>query len=131
MSQANSITAKSANPGSEVSCANGRNELHWRRKVLQVIRAVSPRKPANTFAAWGGVSLRQAQYTLAEKSGMSDATLRNLLLTEHGWEILEAAFDGEQLPGWFLDLRYHHKAQLAADQIAKARAERNALKRRR
>ncbi len=129
MTQANSITAKSANQPREVSCADGRNDLHWRRKVLQVIRAVSPRKPANTFAAWGGVSLRQAQYTLAEKSGMSDATLRNLLRTEHGWKILEAMFDGEASPGWFLDLRYHHKKQIAADQIAAARKERNALKR--
>lgn len=128
--QTNSIALGSANSGREVSCAIGRKDLQWRRNVLQVIRAVSPRKPANSFSAWTGVSLRQAQYTLAEKSGMSDETLRNLLLTEHGWQILEALFDGETFPAWFADLRYHYKAQIAADQIAAARKERSALKKR-
>jgi hypothetical protein len=127
MREASLATPAKANSGAAENCGKDRNELRWIRNVLRVIREVSPRKPRMAFQEWTGLSLRQCDYILAEKSGMSADTYRDLLDTPFGFEVLTASF-GDAPPPWLAELVYLRRSARLSEQIREARAEQNALR---
>lgn len=116
--------------GGAGNCDDRAGELQWMRNILRVVRRLSPRKPADSLSAWTGLSLRQCQYILAERSGMSAQALQALLISPHGFDFLEAIIDTGKPPEWFAEARYAYVTLQNQERIREARAQRNLSKHR-
>lgn len=108
----------------------GRKELRWMGGLLRTIREAAPRKTRLAFNQWTGLSLRQCDYILAEKSGMSLETFRALLETPCGYEILASLWPENERPAWLEELGYVRESMRLQDDIKAARERQNALKKR-
>lgn len=122
------IAVRRASFGSEASFVDDRNELRYLRNIVRLVRTLSPRKPAASLSAWTGLSKRQCENILAERSGLSGPALRRLLTGPHSLQFAEAFFDSD-LPDWFVEGRYAWRAAQARADLIEARAARNHAKR--
>lgn len=120
MSQANIITAGTANRGVEKVFRRSGTSLPPSQAIARVARAIWPVKTDKELAVRTRTSDRAIRELLADRGGLSLVAVANLLRSEEGYEFLEALL-GDASPAWRKKLELHVDISLARFAIEEQR----------